>query len=170
MQIAVSLDYDEITITHPILADINVGTLLLRHTLNCGTSSANTDLTARIGDIVGETLTINVNELDATKTLFDDGVYYFALDVGGPIVEGEPGTWFLTGCIYIGTTSRCKAVCLYEQTGNELVKYIIRALDISNDCDDCDCTTQCDLYEYLTSLLTNNSNSSTNAYSSCGCD
>lgn len=174
MNISVSLDYDEITFNHSILNTGTISGLRLEYKLNCGTLSSSIDLNAKIVTInnTDKTLTLNVSDIDASKTIFTDGVYYFKLTVLGPIVEGEPGTYVLTGCIYIGTTSRCKALVAYEASNNEVIKYVISALDIVNQCDDCNCTSQCDLYDYLLTLITNTStsNSNTNVYNPCGCN
>lgn len=169
MQLAVSLDYDSITFTAPVLADNNVAGMSIRYKKNCGTIVTK-DLTSVIPSIQNESLTLNVTDLYTDNTVFDDGVYYFRITVTGPLVEDEPGTTYLTGCIYIGTTSRCKALCMYENTGDEIYKYIINALSIVNDCDDCDCTTMCELYDYLNTLLSNTSTSTNNVYNSCGCN
>lgn len=172
MKISVSLDYNEITFTHSTLQIADISAITLQYYKNCGTISSAIDLTSKIVDIDDTTtsLTISITDIDSTKTVFDDGVYQFVLTVIGPLVEGEAGSYILKGCIYIGTTSRCKALCLYEKEENELVKYIINALSIVNDCDDCDCSTQCDLYNYLLTLITGTSNSTNNVYNSCGCN
>lgn len=172
MNISVSLDYNEITFTNDILNTADVQSITLQYKLNCGTLNSGLDLTSKIIDIDDTTssLTLNITDIDATKTVFTDGVYYFKLTVIGPLVEGEPGSHTLTGCIYIGTTSRCKAVVAYESTNNEMIKYIINALDIVNQCDDCGCSTQCDLYDYLITLITGASTSTSNVYNPCGCN
>lgn len=172
MQISISLDYTSITFTHECLIQENISGLSLQYKKNCATSATLVDLNSFITDVDNATnsITLDVSDIDATKTIFDDGVYYFKLTVSGPPVDDTVGTYILTGCIYIGTTTRCKAVCLYETTEDEIYKYIINALSIVNDCDDCECTTQCDLYDYLLTLLNNTSNTSTNVYSSCGCN
>lgn len=172
MQIDVSLDYTEITFTHEVLQVADVSDLTLEFKRNCGTLSDFISLTGSIGTIddANHSLTLTVDQIDATKTIFDDGVYYFKLTVIGPLVEGEPGSYVLTGCIYIGTTSRCKAACYYDSTGDEKVKYIVNALSIVNDCDDCECSTQCDLYDYLITLITGSSTSTNNVYNPCGCN
>lgn len=171
MKVSISLDYTEITFTHDVLIQADVSTLTLKYKKNCGTLQT-VSLASKIGSIVDDTnsLTLSVSDIISGKAIFDDGVYYFELIVGGPEVppDNEPGTYFLTSCVYIGTTSRCKALCLYETSENELLLYIIKALDIVNDCDDCDCSTQCELYDYLITLLT--TKTSDNVYNSCGCN
>jgi len=171
MQLSISLDYTDITFTHEVLKQADVSTLSLKYKKNCGTQSS-IDLTTKIGTIVDATnsITLNISDIIEDKTIFDDGVYYFELTVGGPDVpkDNVPGTYFLKGCIYIGTTSRCKALCLYETTNNELILYLIEALDLVNDCDECDCSTQCELYDYLITLLT--TKATDNVYKSCGCN
>ena len=171
MQLTISQDYTDITFTHSVLKQSEISTLSLRYKKNCGTLQA-VDITSKIGTIIDATssITLNISDIISGKTIFDDGVYYFELIVGGPDVppDNVPGTYFLKGCIYIGTTSRCKALCLYETSENELLLYLIKALDLVNDCDECDCSTQCELYDYLTTLLT--TKITDNVYKSCGCD
>ena len=120
MNISVSLDYDEITFNHSVLNTATISGLRLEYKLNCGTISSSIDLNAKIATInnTDKILTLNVSDIDASKTVFTDGVYYFKLTVLGPVVEGKPGTYVLTGCIYICTTSRCKAVVAYEASNN----------------------------------------------------
>lgn len=169
MQIAISLDYDSITFKHDVLIEADITAMSLQYYRNCGTISSTIDLTSLISNVENNSITVPITNIDSTKTLFDDGVYRFILTVVGPSIDGDPGSYILKGCAYIGTTSRCKALCLYKETKNELIRYVINALTIVNDCDDCDCSTQCELYNYLLSLL-NNKSINTNVYKSCGCD
>lgn len=173
MNITVSLDYDQITFLNGSLNENDLGSLSLQYKYNCGTLSSSINLDDKLGDLINNTLTLNVSDIFPSKTIFDDGVYYFKITAGsrtsgaGPLPT--PGTFTLTGCVYIGTTSRCKALAKYKETNNEIIKQLIHGLDHVNDCDNCDCTTMCTIYDYLTTLLDTNT-TTTNVYSPCGCN
>jgi hypothetical protein len=173
MTISVSLDYDQITFSSTSLAGFTANTMKLNYKKTCGTLSADIPLTSKIPTISNNSLTLAVTDIFPNDTVFPDGVYYFILTVTGTNSSTIVGTLTLRGCIYIGTTSRCKAVLKYNETQDEMIPLLIKALDFANDCDSCDCSKMCDIYNSLINKLTTStstSNSTTNVYSPCGCD
>lgn len=173
MTISVSLDYDQITFSSTSLAGFTATTMRLNYKKTCGTLSADIPLTSKIPTISNNSLTLAVTDIFPNDTVFPDGVYYFILTVTGTNSSTIVGTLTLRGCIYIGTTSRCKAVLKYNETQDEMIPLLIKALDFANDCDSCDCSKMCDIYNSLINKLTTStstSNSTTNVYSPCGCD
>ena len=173
MTISVSLDYDQITFSSTSLAGFTATTMRLNYKKTCGTLSADIPLTSKIPTISNNSLTLAVTDIFPNNTVFPDGVYYFILTVAGTNSSTIVGTLTLRGCIYIGTTSRCKAVLKYNETQDEMIPLLIKALDFANDCDSCDCSKMCDIYNSLINKLTTStstSNSTTNVYSPCGCD
>lgn len=173
MTISVSLDYDQITFSSTSLAGFTATTMKLNYKKTCGTLSSDIPLTSKIPTISNNSLTLAVTDIFPNDTVFPDGVYYFILTVIGTNSSTVDGTLTLRGCIYIGTTSRCKAVLKYNETQDEMIPLLIKALDFANDCDSCDCSKMCDIYNSLINKLTTStstSNSTTNVYSPCGCD
>lgn len=173
MTISVSLDYDQISFSSSSLTGFTATSMKLNYKKTCNTLSADIPLTSKIPTIINNTLTLAVTDIFPNDTVFPDGVYYFILTIAGTNSSTVDGTLILRGCMYIGTTSRCKAVLKYNETKDEMIPLLIKALDFANECDSCDCSKMCDIYNSLISKLTpstSTSNSTTNVYSPCGCD
>jgi hypothetical protein len=171
MNISVSLDYDQITFTSTSFQGFTATSMRLNYKKSCGTLSPNINLTSKISTISNNSLTLAVTDIFPTDTVFPDGVYYFILTLIGTNPQTVQGTLTLKGCIYIGTTSRCKAVAKYNETNDDMIMFFIKALDFANECDSCDCLKMCDIYSSLLAKLTvTTTNISTNVYSPCGCD
>lgn len=171
MTVTISLDYDQVTFTSTVLDVDLLETLGIKYKKNCGTISDTIDITDKIADIVDGTLTLGVSDIITSAEVFPDGVYYFELlgTTFDSIPPPDNGSHTLTACVYIGTTSRCKALKKYNETENEIFRFVINALNHVNDCDDCNCSTMCDVYDYLTTLLDTNT-TSTDVSSTCGCN
>lgn len=178
--VSVSLNYDAITFTHPRLLEANISYIDIAYSKNCGTVGAAKPLSTLIPDItVDGSLTVDVGDIITGATVFPDGVYNFKMQISGPTgtnvsnVTG-PGTYTVNFCIYIGSTSRCKALAIYNDSDckNEVIPLLLKALTNVDECDECDCSTMCDIYNYLQDLITdstNTSNTNNNVYTDCGC-
>jgi len=173
-----SLYWDTISFTHSVLLEAGITYIDMTYTKNCGTASAVIALSSAIPDITAEgSLTIDVGDIITNATVCPDGVYNFRMQVSGPTGTDEdddtgPGTYVLNFCIFIGSTTRCKALAAYNESKNEAILLLVKALSNVDECDNCDCTTMCTIYDYLQDLIedsANNSTTTTNVYTDCGC-
>jgi len=170
MNITISPDFEQMTITSELFNnDSDTGTFFWKR--NCEETEHSLDITSKLVSADGEII-INASELFTGKTVFSDGVYSIRVVVNGfgtvivddveTIVEGD---YESTYCIFIGTTSNCKAVSAYLETNDKVLEYLIKALHLLNDCD-CDCDNACDLYDALIDRL---NNPKTDDNKDCGC-
>lgn len=177
--VTVSLNYDTITFSSIYLIPADMNSLLVKFSKNCGTVGSNINLNSLISTISDEgVLTIPVATLIPSATVFPDSVYKFTFTIGtdsgstpnGNVIENVPGTYTVSFCIFIGSVTRCKALANYLETENELIPLLVKALTNVDECDNCDCTTMCTIYDYLIDLLdSSTSTTTTNVYNNCGC-
>jgi len=171
MTITVSPDFKTLTITSVhINEDSTSGSF--KWTLNCEETQHTLDISDKLVDNDG-TITIEAGELFSGKSIFSDGVYSIELELNGlgsvtvdDIEVLVEGIYTLTYCLFIGSTSNCKALRIYEASGDETIEYIIKALQLLNDCD-CDCSQACDLYDALIYKINNYTENDNNT--NCGC-
>lgn len=174
MTITVSANFETMTIVSDyFLEEFPTGTFYWK--LNCETSENDLDISDKLTSLdVVNTIEIDASELYPSRTTFPDGVYSIRVVVSGEDVvvidevetpvEGEHEE---TYCIFIGTTSNCKAYKAYETSEDVVLEYIIKALQIANDCD-CECEDACTLYEALLERIANPINT-TDDNTDCGC-
>lgn len=142
---------------------------------NCEETEHSISISSKLVSLdVPNTIEIDASELFPSRTTFEDGVYSIRVVVSGQdailiedvetLVEGLHEE---TYCLFIGTTTNCKALKSYLETEDEVLEYLIKALQIANDCD-CDCEDSCVIYEALLDRI-NNPITSTNDNKDCGC-
>lgn len=174
MTITVSANFETMTIVSEYFSEsFPVGSFFWK--LNCETTEHELDISSKLANIdVVNTITIEASELFPSRTTFSDGVYSIRVVVNGEdfvlvddvetLIEGEHEE---TYCMFIGTTSNCKAYKAYETNQDVVLEYLIKALQIANDCD-CDCEDACSIYEALLERI-NNPINMTDDNTDCGC-
>lgn len=174
MTITVSSNFETMTIVSEYFSEsFPTGTFYWKK--NCEESEHFLDISDKLSDMdVAYTITIDASELFPSRTTFEDGVYSIRVvfEGEGTITVGDAdilveGTHEETYCLFIGTTTNCKALKVYLETQDVVLEYLIKALQISNDCD-CDCEDSCTIYEALLDRI-NNPITSTNDNTDCGC-
>jgi hypothetical protein len=167
MTTTVSLNYDSITFQSQYLNTSNTG-LDLTLSINCGVETTNM-LDALIPTINNTTnsITIPVASIISAASILTDGVYNIKLKIYTTDTNIEQA------CIYIGTTSRCKAVELYNKTTDLKLKLkletLLFALENATLCDTCSCTKMCTIYNELLTLINSTTITTTNVSTDCGC-
>lgn len=169
MIIEIAPDYKSISVVLETRPSTGNSNMVLTYIKNCGdpievdrTLSPNTS-----------NFTITAADLVSGATTIADGVYNFTMTwVGpvGPLEDDVAADYMEQNCFYVGTTSRCKANKYYESTGDKTVRNIIKALELANQCDDCDCTAMCSLYETLLSKINVTLKTTDYVYNDCGCN
>lgn len=174
MTITVSANFETMTIVSEyFLESFPTGTFYWK--LNCETTEHEFDISDKLSDIDPiNTITIDASDIYPLRTTFPDGVYSIRIVVNGDdfiliddvetLVEGEHEQ---TYCMFIGTTSNCKAYKAFETNKDVVLEYLIKALQIANDCD-CDCEDSCIVYEALIERI-NNPTNMTDDNTDCGC-
>lgn len=143
--------------------------------LNCETTENDFDISTKLTTIDPiNTITIEASDIYPSRTTFPDGVYSIRIVVDGEdtvlvddveiLVEG---THEETYCIFIGTTTNCKAYKAFNTSNDVVIEYLLKSLQIANDCD-CDCDNSCIIYEALLDRISNPTNM-TNDDTNCGC-
>lgn len=172
MTATVNIDYNQIVFQDDTLIRTRVDTMGINYSKNCADPIQSVDLSSEITNITSDhTLTLDVGDIIPGATIFPDGVYKFNLIFA--LIEDEdeedpaPGTYTISACIYIGTTTRCKAAEKWVETKNDLLELTIKALSHTNECEDCDCEAMCEMYDYLLTLLEQTSTSDVS--DGCGC-
>jgi hypothetical protein len=171
MTTTVSLNYDYIIFKSVNIVPIITWGFDLTVKKNCGTT------TVFNLDTYAATITDNSIQVPASVIFgadpIPDGVYNLSLACYNTNGASD-FTYTEQNCIYIGTTSRCKALEFYKSITDETLKckieLLLFALDNATLCDTCSCSKICNIYNDL--LLIINSpitTTTTYVYSDCGC-
>ena len=169
MNIVVSPSFEELTVTFddaidPITITGGTGYCLL----NCDAEEIEIDMDAVLATLDSGSFTISVADVFAGRTTFKDGVYKFVFELYD--AEGGGHTHSDSFCLFIGTTTNCKVANWIICEDDDLIEYLLKALQHINDCDDCDCSLMCDIYDTLQNRLDYLASKSTaNVYNDCGC-
>jgi len=161
--VSINSDATELTISHPKLNDAYPLTLVLTREYGC-TSTVLSISTAGVV-ISNNSFVINLLKFygsGTTKTRIDDGVYKFTLAFSYPndTFPEQSDALSATCCFVVDYLLKC--IILNNNTPEVLNKY--QAMFFATDCDDCDCTNLCTIYNDLLQTPT-----ITNA-TDCGCD
>lgn len=160
LSVTINSDATELRFTHELLDVADPLTVVLTRKYGCISTVLSID-TAGIS-ITDNTFVIDLLKFygtGTTKTKFDDGVYNFTLRFTYPDAEvlgQENGVESLT-CFVVDYNLKC--TILNNNTPELLNKY--KAL-FFNDCDDCECSHLCTIYNDLIELPTNGT-------TDCGC-
>lgn len=151
-----------------------IGEIYLTRKFNCGSSSSvdliDYKLQVVTSDADGTTFTITAPQYysndDSIK--FCEGIYYFYLYVQYAI-EGGTATWTDTYCAFIDCENiiKCQTNDYVLATKDVRPYYMLDALTYSMDCDTCDCSNMCSMYNDL--LATINISTTNDTTSGCGC-
>ncbi len=148
MTVTINSSATELTFTHELLDASYVGSVVLERESGC----ISTALSINTDDIVIEdfAFTINVEDFygeDTLKTKFDDGVYKFTLGFDHESETAAPATarTTVTSCFVVDYDLKCKIL----EDNDPLVLGKYRAMFFADNCDDCDCTHLCTIYNNL---------------------
>lgn len=160
---------DELQVTSDLLvtflADPESYTVTFNSTVNCCDTIYSEDVAE--GDVTVDTYTVAPTVYDAGWTEFLSGVYYLEI----VLTETETGTTQTDKICYPIDCANTiyTAVCTHLAADTNLesnVDRLYRAFLLSDNCDDCECTKGCTIYEALMEAL---SIDLTNIKKSCGC-
>lgn len=161
MTVTINSDATELTFSHPRLGVAYPLTLLLTRKYGCNSTVLSVS-TAAI-TITDNSFVINPVRLygnSTTKTKVDDGVYNFTLTFSYPDdnIPSQDNGVSTSSCFVVDYLLKCKM--LTNNTPELLDKY--KAMFYANDCDDCNCTHLCTIYNDLIEIPTNGT-------TECGC-
>lgn len=161
--VSINSDATELTISHPLLDVAYPLTLVLMAEYSC-TSTVLSISTAGVV-ISNNSFVINLLKFygsDTLKARIDDGVYKFTLTFSYPddLIPEQDNSVSTTCCFVVDYLLKC--IVLNNNTPEVLDKY--RSMFFATDCDDCDCTNLCTIYNDLLQTPT-----ITNA-TDCGCN
>lgn len=154
--ITVNSDATQITVTNP---ELNTSLLSLQIDLvevGCSQAATSISLFSKIATITSNSFTVNVSEIFSTKTRFDDGVYMFQISYSR-VIAPEPETIKTTTktCVLIDYLLKCKMLTQEQQI-------LYKSLLYAEECDSCNCSKMCEIYNFLTTTP--------NGTSDCGCN
>lgn len=159
MTVTINNDATELTFSHPTLGVAHPLTIVLTRKYGCnstvlpidtsGITITNNSFVITLARLYGDT---------TTKTQVDDGVHNFTLIYTYPGTGKDIGV-STSNCFVNDYLLKCKM--LSNNTPELLNKY--RQMFLANDCDDCNCTHLCTLYNNLIELPTNGT-------TDCGCN
>ena len=161
MIVTINSDATELTFSHPQLDVANPLTFVLTRKYGCNSTVLPIDTSGIT--VTDNSFVINLVRLyggATTKTKVDDGVYNFALYFvyPDPDIALQDNGLDTSACFVVDYLLKCKM--LSNNTPELLDKY--RAMFFTNDCDDCDCTHLCTIYNDLIEIPTNGT-------TDCGC-
>lgn len=153
-----------ITISDPNLVNY-INSLTLEWGYGCSTTVSPISVSSKISGITNNSFTLSLSDVYPTNTpsKFPDGVYYFNMVyIYNPSV-GQTNTVTTNTCLINDYLLKCKVL----SSDNETLLEKYQALFYSNDCDSCECTTACKIFNDLQLELdiTNTQNDS-----DCGCN
>jgi hypothetical protein len=153
------------TLLATFLADEESYTVTFNSTINCCDTVYTKDV--EVADVTVDTISIDPTVYNSTWTEFLSGVYYLEI----VLTETETGTTqtdkicFPVDC----ANSIWTLVCTHIAADTEMksnADRLYRAFLLSDNCDDCECTKGCTIYEALMEEL---SVDLTNIKKDCGC-
>lgn len=162
MTVTINSDATELTFSHPRLGVAYPLTLVLTRKYGCNSTVLSIN-TAGI-TITGNSFVINPVRLygnSTTKTKVDDGVYNFTLTFSYPddTIPLQDNGVSTSSCFVVDYLLKCKM--LTNNTPELLDKY--KAMFYADDCDDCNCTHLCTIYNDLIEIPTDGT-------TDCGCN
>ena len=162
MNVTINSSATELTFSHELLDTAYSLSLVLTREFNC--DSVVLPISTAGASITNSSFVIDLVKFYGSgtlKTAFDDGVYKFTLIFNYPNPENvlEDISVTTTACFVVDYLLKC--IMLNNNTPELLNKY--RAMFFANDCDDCDCTHLCTIYNDL--ILP-----TTNGTTDCGCN
>lgn len=160
MDITINADATLLTFSHPQLDIAYPLTFVLTRKYNCSTVVLPIDTSGIT--VTDNSFTINLVRfygVSTTKEHFDDGVYNFNLTFAYPsgIPDVDTGV-SSSNCFVVDYLLKCQM--LTNNTPELLNKY--KAMFYADDCDDCDCTNLCTIYNDLILIPDGTTN--------CGCN
>lgn len=163
LTVTINADATELTFSHPLLNDAYPLTLVLTREYGC-TSTVLSISTAGV-TITNNSFVINLLKFYGSghsKTRIDDGVYKFVLTFAYPngVFPGQTDSVSTSCCFVVDYLLKC--IILNNNTPEVLNKY--KAMFFSTDCDECNCTHLCTIYNDLLQMPT------TNVTTNCECN
>lgn len=153
MIVTINSDATLLTFSQTNLDVAHLASIELTYERNCNSVPLTINTTGIT--ISNNSFSINLDRFygTTTKTKFDDGVYNFTLTFaypsGTPSVDNGIST---TSCFVIDYDLKC--LMLNNNTPELLNKY--KAMFFADDCDKCDCTHLCTIYNDLILPITEN--------------
>lgn len=136
----------ELTFTHPLLTTAISNTITLTREYSCTSTVLPINTTGL--SVFSSSFIINLNRFYGTghsKTKFDDGVYKFTLYFEYTISGKDNGGVTTTSCFVMDYDLKCKI--LENNDPTVLNKY--RTMFFADDCDTCNCSHLCTIYNDL---------------------
>jgi len=160
--VTINSEATELTVSHPLLSVAYPLTLVLTREYGC--NSTVLSISTSGVTISNNSFVINLLKFygsGTTKTRIDDGVYKFTLAFSYPdeIVPEQDNAVAATCCFVVDYLLKC--IILKNNTPEVLNKY--KTMFFASDCDECNCTHLCTIYNDLLQIPTTNA-------TDCGCN
>lgn len=158
------------TATQLVITDANltntISTMLLDWKYGCSSTVLPITVFGKIAGITSNSFTLTLGDLYPTNTpsKIADGVHYFQLTYTYVPAPSQVTTVTTNFCLVVDYDLKCKL--LKSDDVSLLEKY--QALFYANDCDSCECTTTCKLYNDI--LFELGITTTTTNDSACGCN